>query len=38
MKHIYGYNKHHNEKKKASHKAIISKALYNKVNNIEMIA
>lgn len=33
-----GYNKHYNEKKKASHKAIISKALYNKVNNIEEVA
>ncbi len=33
-----GYNKHYNDKKKATHKAIISKALYNKVNNIQQIA
>lgn len=33
-----GYNKHHSEKKKAAHKAIISKSLYNKVNNIEIVA
>lgn len=32
-----GYNKHYNEKKKGTHKQIISKSLYNKVNNIEMI-
>ena len=33
-----GYNKYHNETKKATHKAIISKSLYNKVNNIEEVA
>ena len=33
-----GFNNFHDTEKKGSHKQIISKALYNKVNNIEEVA
>lgn len=39
IKFIYGLNNFHDtEGKKGTHKQIISKALYNKVNNVEIIA